>query len=90
MIGRLTSSGRMERLGNEEFKNLSLEDARDYVRGFDDPATEKQKVLLRSMGDENRINISENDLNNLSKMEASFIVDHAPQQEISVENRNIQ
>lgn len=85
MIGRLTSSGRMERLGNEEFKNLSLEDARDYVRGFDDPATEKQKVLLRSMGDENRINISENDLNNLSKMEASFIVDHAPQQEISVE-----
>ena len=85
MIGRLTASGRMERLDNEEFKNLSLEDARDYVRGYDAPATDKQKVLLQSMADENRIDISADTFNNLSKMEASFIVDHAPQQEISVE-----
>ena len=85
MIGRLTSSGRMDRLDNEEYKNLSLEDARDYVRGFDDPASSKQKMLLRSMADEGRISISDQDMESLSKLEASFVVDHAPQQEISME-----
>ncbi len=82
MIGRLTSSGRMERLDSEEFKNLSIEDAKDYVRGFDMPASDKQKVLLQSMADEGRIEISEQEIGQLSKQEASFIVDHAPQQEM--------
>lgn len=85
MIGRLTSSGRMERLDNEEFKNLSIEDAKDYVRGFDMPASDKQKVLLQSMADEGRIEISEQEIGQLSKQEASFIVDHAPQQSMTFE-----
>ncbi len=85
MIGRLTASGRMERIGNNEFRNLTLEEARDYVRGFDAPASEKQKMLLRSMKDENRIQISEREIDQLSKQEASFVVDHAPQQEMPTE-----
>ena len=82
MIGRLTASGRMERIDSDEFKNLSIEDAKDYVRGFDDPASDKQKMLLQSMADEGRINVSEQEIGQLSKMEASFVVDHAPQQEM--------
>ncbi|MDD5599944.1 MAG: hypothetical protein PHV82_18515, partial [Victivallaceae bacterium] len=85
MIGRLTSSGRMERLSGDEFKNLDIENARDYVRGFDDQATEKQKTLLRSMGDEERIEITEDELVSLSKLEANFIVDNAPQQSMTFE-----
>ncbi len=85
MIGRLTSSGRMERLTGDEFKNLDLENARDYVRGFDDTATEKQKTLLLSMGDEERIEITEDDLVSLSKLEANFIIDNAPQQAMTFE-----
>ena len=85
MIGRLTASGKMERMGAEEFKNLTLEDARDYVRGFDAPASDKQKVLLRSMYDEGRLDIKEKDIDLLSRQEASFVIDHAPKQEISKE-----
>jgi hypothetical protein len=55
------------------------------VRGFDDPATEKQKTLLRSMGDEERIDITEQELASLSKLEANFIVDNAPQQSMTFE-----
>ena len=40
----------------------TLEDARDYVRGFDAPASDKQKVLLRSMYDEGRLDIKEKDI----------------------------
>ena len=85
MIGRLTSSGRMERLTGDEFKTLDLETAREYVRGFDDTATEKQKMLLRSMGDEERIEVTEQELASLSKLEANFIVDNAPQQPMTFE-----
>ena len=78
MIGRLTASGRMDRISTDEFRNLSLEDARDYVRGYDEPATDKQKNVLSFMASEDRLTISDQEISQLSRQEASLIIDRAP------------
>lgn len=79
MLGRLTSSGRLERMDRETWEQLTLEDARDYVRGFDDPASPKQQLLITTMAEENRISMAIPEIAGLSKMEASFIIDNAPE-----------
>lgn len=79
MMGRLTATGRLERMDKDTWDSLTLEDARDYVRGFDEPASQKQQLLITTMSEENRIDIDMNEIGNLSKMEASFIIDNAPE-----------
>ncbi len=85
MIGRLTSSGRLDRMDKETWEQLTLEDARDYVRGFDEPASPKQQLLITTMVEEERASMNPAEIANLSRMEASFIIDNAPQVAISRE-----
>ena len=82
MIGRLTAAGKLDRMPGNEFRTLTLEDARDYVRGFDEPATNKQKMLLRSMADEKRLDVTEREIEELSRQEASFVIDRVPRREL--------
>lgn len=77
MMGRLTATDRLERMDKDAWEGLTLEDARDYVRGFDEPASQRQQLLITTMSEENRIDIDLNEIGNLSKMEASFIIDNA-------------
>ena len=85
MIGRLTSSGRLERMDKETWEQLTLEDARDYVRGFDEEASPKQQLLITTMNEEERISMNPEEISALSRMEASFIIDNAPQRAIPKE-----
>ena len=78
MISRLTTSGRMDRISSEEYRNLTLEDARDYVRGYDEPATDKQKNALTFMASEARVSITEQEISQLTRQEASLLIDRAP------------
>lgn len=84
MMGRLKSKG-MSHIPSEEWKSMTLEKAQELVRTYDDAPSDKQLNLLRDMISEKRVDDSLIDLGVISKMEATLIIDKAPQLEFSRE-----
>lgn len=81
MAARLSGMGKLD-LPREEREQMSLEDLRDYVRMADDPASEKQQMLLATMMDEGRIAPPPDGTADMSKMEVSMLIDKAPKMDI--------
>ena len=84
MMGRLGNKG-MPRLEKDEWKNITLEEARNKVRMYDDAPSDKQIAVIADMISENRLDGGKIDLGAISKMEATVIIDNAPKLEIPKE-----
>lgn len=84
MMGRLGNKG-MPRLEKDEWKNITLEEARNKVRMYDDAPSDKQIAVITDMISENRLDGGKIDLGAISKMEATVIIDNAPKLEIPKE-----
>ncbi len=84
MLGRLGGKG-MPRLSQEAWQSLTLESARETVRMYDDGPSDKQLNLIQEMFEEKRLDRGAVELDAISKMEATAIIDKAPQLQISTE-----
>ncbi len=84
MMGRLGNKG-MPRLSPDEWKDLTLDEAKGTVRMYDEQPTDKQIAVITDMIAEKRVDGNKIDLGEITKMEATAIIDKAPKLEISTE-----